>query len=82
MKRSNKQAKQKSEKKSVLSMGERLARLFEIPSDVIGSQPKVTAVGRVRCLLKISRGSGFQWRTACGSIQQPLLSGDGEQADH
>lgn len=56
MKRSSKQVKQKSEKKSVLSMGERLARLFEIPSDVIGSRPKVTAVGRGEVLIENFKG--------------------------
>ncbi len=38
------------------SLGERLARLFEIPGDVYGNRPKVTAIGRGEVLIENFRG--------------------------
>ncbi len=38
------------------SLGEKLARLFEIPGDVYGNRPKVTAIGRGEVLIENFRG--------------------------
>lgn len=38
------------------SLGEKLARIFEIPGDVIGSRPKVTAIGRGEVLIENFKG--------------------------
>ncbi len=37
-------------------LGEKLARLFEIPGDVYGNRPKVTAIGRGEVLIENFRG--------------------------
>ncbi len=38
------------------NLGERLARLFEIPGDVVGNRPKVTAIGRGEVLVENFKG--------------------------
>jgi len=38
------------------SLGERLARLFEIPGEVCGNRPKVTAIGRGEVLIENFKG--------------------------
>lgn len=38
------------------SLGEKLARIFEIPGDVMGNRPKVTAIGRGEVLIENFRG--------------------------
>ncbi|MGI6083851.1 MAG: sporulation protein YqfC [Acetivibrionales bacterium] len=38
------------------SLGEKLARLFEIPGDVCGNRPKVTAIGRGEVLIENFKG--------------------------
>lgn len=45
-----------NKKESVESLGEKLARLFEIPGDVYGNRPKVTAIGRGEVLIENFRG--------------------------
>lgn len=45
-----------NKKESKESLGERLARLFEIPGDVYGNRPKVTAIGRGEVLIENFRG--------------------------
>lgn len=46
----------KANKASRESLGEKLARIFEIPGDVIGSRPKVTAIGRGEVLIENFKG--------------------------
>ncbi|MGI6122763.1 MAG: sporulation protein YqfC [Acetivibrionales bacterium] len=46
----------KDKKEPGESLGERLARLFEIPGDVYGNRPKVTAIGRGEVLVENFRG--------------------------
>lgn len=43
-------------KTGLSGMGERLAKLFEIPADVVGNRPKVTAVGRGEVLIENFKG--------------------------
>lgn len=38
------------------SLGEKLARLFEIPSEAYGNRPKVTAIGRGEVLIENFKG--------------------------
>lgn len=38
------------------SLGEKLARLFEIPGDAYGNRPKVTAIGRGEVLIENFKG--------------------------
>ncbi|HBR01658.1 MAG TPA: sporulation protein YqfC [Ruminiclostridium sp.] len=38
------------------SLSEKLARIFEIPGDVIGDHPKVTAIGRGEVLIENFKG--------------------------
>jgi len=38
------------------SLGEKLARLFEIPADVYGNRPKVTAIGRGEVMIENYKG--------------------------
>jgi hypothetical protein len=42
----------KEKKEPGESLGEKLARLFEIPADVYGNRPKVTAIGRGEVLIE------------------------------
>jgi len=37
-------------------LGEKLARLFDIPADVYGNRPKVTAIGRGEVLIENFKG--------------------------
>lgn len=46
----------KSDGESSKSLGERLARIFEIPGDAVGSRPKVTAIGRGEVLIENFKG--------------------------
>jgi sporulation protein YqfC len=42
--------------RSILSIGEKLAKLFELPPDLFGNRPKVTAVGRGEVLIENFKG--------------------------
>ncbi|MCX7774362.1 MAG: sporulation protein YqfC [Clostridia bacterium] len=46
----------KPEDASGQSLGERLARIFEIPGDVVGNRPRVTAIGRGEVLIENFKG--------------------------
>lgn len=46
----------KEKKEPGESLGEKLARLFEIPADVYGNRPKVTAIGRGEVLIENFKG--------------------------
>ncbi len=48
--------KRKAENESTQSLSEKLARVFEIPGDVIGGNPKVTAIGRGEVLIENFKG--------------------------
>jgi sporulation protein YqfC len=50
--------KPRKEKKpgGIMSLGERLARMFELPPDMLGNKPKVTAVGRGEVLVENYKG--------------------------
>ena len=43
-------------KESGESLADKLARLFEIPGDVVGSHPRVTAIGRGEVLIENFNG--------------------------
>lgn len=43
-------------KKSEESLGERLARVFELPGEICGNRPKVTAIGRGEVLIENFKG--------------------------
>jgi sporulation protein YqfC len=55
MKKGKRRAK-KNEKAQDQSLGEKLSRIFEIPGEVIGSRPKVTAIGRGEVLIENFKG--------------------------
>lgn len=42
--------------RGILGMGEKLAKLFELPPDLFGNRPKVTAVGRGEVLIENFKG--------------------------
>lgn len=46
----------KERKEPEESLGERLARLFEIPGEICGNRPKVTAIGRGEVLIENFKG--------------------------
>ena len=46
----------KKDAESLKSLGEKLARIFEIPGDAIGSRPKVTAIGRGEVMIENFKG--------------------------
>jgi sporulation protein YqfC len=47
---------QKNKKEPGESLGEKLARLFEIPGDAYGNRPKVTAIGRGEVMIENFKG--------------------------
>lgn len=47
---------QKPENDSRQSLGEKLAKIFELPADVIGNRPKVTSIGRGEVLIENFKG--------------------------
>ncbi len=46
----------KAKKEPGESLGEKLARMFEIPADAYGNRPKVTAIGRGEVLIENFKG--------------------------
>jgi len=48
--------KREKSDRSILSIGEKLAKLFELPPDLFGNRPKVTAVGRGEVLIENFKG--------------------------
>ena len=56
MKRRIYRIKRESSKEPGPSLGEKLARIFEIPEDVVGSHPRVTAIGRGEVLVENFKG--------------------------
>lgn len=48
--------REKKPRQSLISLGERLARMFELPPDMLGNKPKVTAVGRGEVLIENFKG--------------------------
>jgi len=42
--------------RGIMSVGEKLAELFELPPDMFGNRPKVTAVGRGEVLVENIKG--------------------------
>jgi sporulation protein YqfC len=57
MKRRKKESDRKDgTERGLLSMGEKLARMFELPPDLFGNRPKVTAVGRGEVLIENFKG--------------------------
>jgi len=57
MKRIKKEpAKGKESGRGFLGIGEKLTKLFELPPDLFGNRPKVTAVGRGEVLIENIRG--------------------------
>ena len=56
MKRGIHRIKRAKDKENSKNLGEKLARLFEIPGDVIGSRQKVTAIGRGEVLIENFKG--------------------------
>lgn len=48
--------KEKKPKQSIIGLGERLAKMFELPPDMLGNRPKVTAVGRGEVLIENFKG--------------------------
>ncbi|NMA65432.1 MAG: sporulation protein YqfC [Clostridiaceae bacterium] len=56
MKRRIYRIKRNTDKEVGPSISEKLARIFEIPGDVIGGNPKVTAIGRGEVLIENFKG--------------------------
>lgn len=56
MKRGVHRIKPAKNAESLKSLGEKLARIFEIPGDAIGSRPKVTAIGRGEVMIENFKG--------------------------
>lgn len=42
--------------RGLLNLGEKLAKLFELPPDLFGNRPKVTAVGRGEVMIENFKG--------------------------
>lgn len=55
-KRREKPEREKKPKQNIMSLGERLAKMFELPPDMLGNRPKVTAVGRGEVLIENFKG--------------------------
>ncbi|HPU45405.1 MAG: sporulation protein YqfC [Clostridiaceae bacterium] len=57
MKRARKETdKDRKPRRGILGIGEKLAELFELPPDMFGNRPKVTAVGRGEVLIENFKG--------------------------
>lgn len=48
--------KEKEPGQGTMGVGEKLAKLFELPPDLFGNRPKVTAVGRGEVLIENFKG--------------------------
>ena len=48
--------KEKRAERPVISFGERLTKMFELPSDTLGNRPKVTAIGRGEVMIENFKG--------------------------
>lgn len=48
--------KEKESGQGTMGVGEKLAKLFELPPDLFGNRPKVTAVGRGEVLIENFKG--------------------------